>query len=166
MKKRAKNLPGFTLIELLIYMGIFMGFLVILSGLFVSTLEVQNEASQTARIEQDSHYVYTRMQYDISRATTLTTPATNGETAATLVLSVTEGEIVYTISNGKIMLSLDGGTPQPLTSPEIVVTQLSFQKLGNQDGVASIRVHIQLESNPVGSFSPEIRDLTYTFGMR
>jgi hypothetical protein len=167
LKTRYKtSSPGITLVELLIYMGLFTGFLVILSGVFVSTLEVQSESSQTARIEQDSQYLFARLQYDVSRADDLISPAVNGETTNSLVIAVTEGELTYFIENGQLKLSLSGGTSEVITSTGITVSLLEFQRLANEDGIPSVRTQIQLNSTALGSFSPETRDLTYTLGLR
>jgi len=163
-KSRRPN--GFTLVEILIYMGLFTGFLIILTGVFVSTLEVQSESAQTARIEQDSHYLFARLQYDISRATDLTTPATNGDTTNSLVITVPEGELTYYFEDESVKLSLSGGTGEVVTSSGIKVDQLEFLRLANEDGVPSVRTQIHLSSSPLGSFSPEERSLTYTFGLR
>jgi type II secretory pathway pseudopilin PulG len=166
LKLTHSSSSGFSLVELLIYMGIFMGFLVVLTGLFVTTLEVQSEASQTARIEQDSQYLYSRMQYDIGRATQLVTPVNNGETTTTMVLDTSEGQITYFLESGSIKVTTPTVTGLLLTSPGIVAHSLEFQRLGNLDGQPSIAITILLSSHEVGSFSPEIRDLNYTFGLR
>jgi hypothetical protein len=146
-------------------MGIFMGFLTLLSGLFVSTLDVQKNATETARIEQDSQYLFSRFQYDITRASQVVTPATNGSTTQTLELVTPSGNLTYSVQNNRLSLTTAAGT-ESLTSPEISVTSISFTKLGDDNGASTLRLQINLQSSYPGESAPESRELTYTFGIR
>jgi hypothetical protein len=162
---KLKPQSGVTIVELLVYMGIFMGFLVLLSGMFVSTLDVQQTATDTARIEQDSQYLYSRLQYDINRATAVTTPANDGDTSQTLALTTATGNISYILDNNQLKLVSAAGT-NVLTSPEIMATSVSFQKLGDGGDAKSIRIQLNLQSTKPGVSNPESRQLIYTFGNR
>ncbi len=164
---RTASQAGVTLVELLIYMGLFMGFLLLLSGLFVSILDVQRESVETARIEEDSQFLFSRLQYDISRAVEITTPAGNGETSQSLTMTSPEGiEINYLLENNQIKIASSSSPVQNLSHPEVAVTQLNFRRLGNVDGFPSIRTEITLQSSYEGQSNPEQRNLIYTFGTR
>ncbi len=162
----SKHQAGVTLIELIIYMGLFMGFFILLSGLFVSILDVQRDTSETAKIEQDSQFLFSRLQYDIGRATTISIPEAPGATSSALVLTTPEGEISYALENEQLKLSLNGSPSASLTSSEVKVTQASFQNLSNENGLPSIRTALTIQSALLDSSQPEIRNLIYTFGTR
>lgn len=156
---------GITLIELLIYMGLFSGFMVLLSGLFVSILDVQRESVETARIEEDSQYLFSKLEYDISRAEGVITPAANGASSQTLTLTTPEGyQISYSLENNQLKIA-SGSSVQNLTHPEVMVTNLNFYRLGS-DGKPTITTDITLQSSYPEQTNPETRDLNYTFGTR
>jgi type II secretory pathway pseudopilin PulG len=157
---------GFTLVELIIYMGLFMGFMFILSGLFVSTLDVQRESIQTATIEQDGHYVFARLQYDVGRATDLVFPANNGDTENSLLLDTPDGQVNYFLEGGQLKVTPGALETQTISSQDVRVTHLEFQRLGNEDGFPTVRMTIRLESDYFGTSNIESRVLTYTFGLR
>lgn len=161
-----KNLAGVTLIELLVYIAIFSGFLTVLSGLFISTLDVQQESVGVSSIEQDAAFLFARLQYDINRANEVVWPQANGETQTSLVLAVDEGILTYQLQNQQLSLALDLLEPQALTSPDIAVVKAEFTRLGNADGLPSIRVVISLSTNDSGNVPQQTRELTYTFGLR
>ncbi len=157
---------GFTLVEILIYMGLFTIFLLILSGIFVSTLEIQQNTHDTARVEEDSHFLYARLQYDILRADEVQKPSVSGESSDTLTL-LSDGKVLsYQLINDQLTLSVDSGPPQLLTGPEITVTKLEFIKLGKEDEHPSIKANLTLQSSTQNTSVPETRELSYTFGTR
>lgn len=157
---------GVTLIELTIYMGLFMGLLLMLSGLFVSILDIQQESVETARIEQDSQYLFARLQHDIMQAEEVLQPSENGESSEMLVLSTAEGELIYMLDDSRITISTDSANLKILNSPGVITSDLSFQRLGNEDGYPSIRTSLVLESAVANQSQPEKRELVYTFGTR
>ncbi len=158
---------GVTLVELLIYMGLFMSFLLLLSGLLVSILDVQRESVETARIEEDSQFLYSRLKYDITRAKNITLPGLNGETGQTLTLtSPQDTEITYKFENNQLTISEGAQPAQNLNNPEVTVSNGEFQKLGNEEGQFSIRITMTLQSSIEGATTLEERELVYTFTTR
>lgn len=91
---RNNRQAGFTLVELLLVMGIFAILLAVITDMFVSVLNVQTEAKANTSVTQDGRYILSKLSYDISRATTVTTPedlnvATSGITATTATVTWT-----------------------------------------------------------------------------
>lgn len=156
---------GFTLVELIVYMGLFMGFLALLSGVLVSTLQSQQQSIETARIEQDSHYLFSRLNYDINRAEELLVPFENGDIQPSLTLSTGEEEISYLLENERLKI-VTNTSADVLTSPGIAVKQFQVRRLGNEEGFPSIKIRIDLESKYGDREFPESRQLNYTFGLR
>ncbi len=161
-----KYQSGVTLVELIIYMGIFMGFMTLLSGLFVSILNVQQESMETARMEQDVQYLFARLQYDVSRASELVLPANNGDTGNTLTLITPDGTVSYSLSSEQLMIAVNGGAALSLLSSGNSITQFELQRLGNLDGVPSVKIEMDIESQYQGAAQPAKRELSYTFGLR
>ena len=160
------NQYGVTLVELLIYMGLFAGFLILLSGLFISILDVQQESVETARLEQDAQFLFSRLQHDIYQADEILQPTVEGERSDVLVLLINEQEQIYMLENSKLFLSSNLSEPEPITNPEVIVSELSFHRLGNEDGFPSIRTTLTLESIIQNRSNPEKRELFFTFGTR
>lgn len=167
LRSKQNSQAGVTLVELLIYMGLFMSFLLLLSGLLVSILDVQRESVETARIEEDSQFLYSRLKYDISRAKNITVPTLNGEISQTLTLTSPENiEISYSFENEQLVISQDAQPEQNLNHPQLIVTDGEFQRLGNEEGQFSIRVSMTLRNNVETDSVPEERELDYTFTTR
>jgi len=162
---RSSSQSGFTLVELSIYMGLLTIFLFLLSGLFVSTLQVQRNSIDTARVEQDSHYVFTRLHYDINKADQLITPHNNGDTQNNLTLAQGLNTYNYFLHEGKLKVS-DGVNTINLTSPGVIVTRLSFQRLGNSDGIPSIKVETEIQALDSLSSHPYKKELKFVLGLR
>jgi prepilin-type N-terminal cleavage/methylation domain-containing protein len=163
LKKHRSSPPnaGFTLIELLVYMAIFAGFLTIMSGFFISTLETQADATSTASLDADSWYLMSRLQHDLYQANAIVTPGTNGETSSTLTLDFVDYQLSYLLLNGQITLSRDSQN-YTLNSQGVTTTNLSFTRLGNDDGATSINVTANLNS-PDGS---QNKALNFGVGLR
>lgn len=155
------NHPGFTLVELLLYMALFTGFLTILSGLFISTLETQSEATATSRLTQDSWYLSSRFQYDLYRTTAITTPATIGEETTTLTLTNDVSPVTYSLVGNQLMITRDSITA-PLLSEGIEAAGLRFKRLGVDGGGSTIQVHLDLRSAVDG----QTQEINLTVGVR
>lgn len=160
MTKKNKSSAGFSIVELLLYMGLFMGFLTILGAFFVTTLETQSDAVATSKVDQDSWYVLTRLQRDLYQASNIITPAANGESASELVLDIEGTQVTYSLVDDKLVISQDSET-LPLVSNGVVVNNLSFTKLGNED-TSSVDVQMDL-SDTTGE---QTKNIDFTVGLR
>lgn len=156
-----KGIRGFTLVEILIYMGLLMSFLVIVSAVFSITLSTQTDAVQTQQIEQDSHYLIAKLQYDIQNADELLSPVANGQTDDTFSLGVGATTWTYFVEAQQLKYN-DGTSDYVLTSPDTRITTFSVQRLGNTDGLSSLTVDIELQN----VLNTETRELHFTAGVR
>lgn len=152
---------AFTLVELLIYMALFIGFLMILSALFISILDTQLNSSTSSQIDQDSWYLINRLQYDVYRADNIELPAANGEESDVLVLDVDGSSITYLINNDKLSI-IENSQIRPLVNPETSVLNLNFKKLGNDDGTSTITIYLQLKNLA----NSKTNNLNFTVGLR
>ena len=130
---------GFTLVELLIYMGLMAAFLTVLTSIFLSALDVQTQSEATSSVEDDGRYILSRLVYDIHRASSVTVPASNGQTANSLSLNVG----TYTLSGGKLQIN---GSDN-LNSYATTLSSFSVTRLGNSGGKPTLTISFSLKDN-------------------
>ena len=159
--KKKSTLRAFTLVEILIYMALFAGFLLILSALFISILDSQLDASTSSHLDQDSWYLMNRLQYDIYRAENISLPTNNGEQTNTLNLETASSSISYSLNNNQLSVT-ENSQSYVLNSPDIIVNNLNFKKLGNENGNSTITVDLELSDLTNNKTKP----LHFTFGLR
>jgi type II secretory pathway pseudopilin PulG len=161
-----KHSRGFTITELLIYMGIFTILLVVLTEIFVTTLNVQLESEATSSVDQDSRFILSRLMYDIQRASRIDVPASLGSLPGD-TLSLIIGGDTYTYALNNTDLELDrNGTANKLNSFDTTISNVVFQRLGNPGGVNSIKVGFTVSSKVQRASGPEIKNVQTMIGLR
>lgn len=154
---------GSTLIELLMYMGILTIFIGILSGLFGSAVDVQLGSEATSGVNTDANYILNRLIYDIQRAKSVTTPATNGSSSQTLSLNINNS--TYTFSkdaSGNLMYN-DGTGSYQLNSYTSSVSAMTFTKYGNIAGVEStVKINLTVASRVIEKKGQETQTISTT----
>ncbi len=165
MKRKTKLLKGFTLVEIILYMALLSVFLITLVDILVSVLDVQLESQATSAVDIDSRFISSRLNYDILRASSISTPANLGDTAGSLALIIGGASYTYSLSGGNLVLN-DGSTSNNLNSSQSFVTSISFQKLGSAGGKETIRVLYTLESETSRASGKESRTIDTAFGRR
>jgi prepilin-type N-terminal cleavage/methylation domain-containing protein len=156
---------GFTLVELLLTMALMGMFLVVLTDVVSSTLNVQTEAEAVSALSEDGRFLLARLDYDLQRATSITTPASLGSSGSTLVMDIGGVANTYALSSGNLQLTNGAGTTN-LNSNEATVSDLSFQRLGNSGGKDTIRVSFTVTSVARTDQGQDSRTFTTTFGRR
>lgn len=158
---KKQSLKAFTFIEILIYMTLFVGFLMLLSALFISILDTQLDSSISSQVDQDSWFLINRLQYDMYRADNIELPANNGEGSDTLVLNISDSLVSYSLENNKLLIT-ENGQSYSLINPDSRVSNLNFKKLGNLDGASTITVSLELKNFA----SSKTKYLNFTSGLR
>ena len=125
-----KDQRGVTLIELMITMGLLSIFLVILTTIFTSSVDMQIQTTSYAAVTSDGRYSLARLAYDIRRASAITTPTAAGDTGSSLTLTIDGTDYTYAIDSNRLALTVGGDTSY-LTTDKTVTSALSFHKLGN-----------------------------------
>jgi type II secretory pathway pseudopilin PulG len=159
--KKKQTLKGFTLIEILIYMALFVGFLLLLSALFISILDTQLNSSISSQMDQDTWYLINRLQYDMYRADSIELPVNNGDEGDTLVINVAGSTISYSLNNDQLIIT-ENGQSYSLINQDSRVFNLNFKKLGNLDGESTISVYLELKNFA----SAKTKILNFTSGLR
>ncbi len=143
VRKRSRDQRGVTLIEMLVTMGLMAGFLIILTSIFTASFEVQSQSVSYSAVSADGRFVLARLEYDIRRASAVNQPAVLGDTDPSLSLVINGSNYVYSVSGGRLQLSIDGSYSY-LTGDQTLVSELVFQTLGSPGSSVSIRYGFSL----------------------
>lgn len=165
MKLRQIGQKGVTLVEMLIVMGLLSIFLLVMTTIFTSTLDVQNQSNTYSSVLSDGRFIMARINYDIAISTTITTPTTLGVTSTSLVLTTATNSFTYALSGGNLQLTDNTGTAN-LNSSGTVVSNLSFTKLGNTGGKNTTRYTFTLTSTSKHDGTTDSQTFTSTAGRR
>jgi Tfp pilus assembly protein PilW len=157
---------GMTLIELLIYMGLLSIFLVVLTSVFTSIVNVQLESKSVSSVEEDGRYILNRLTYDIRRASSITTPASIGGSGSTLALVINGSTYTLSQNGNNLQLVSSAGTDN-LNSVDTKISNLSFQRIGNVSGKNTIVINFTITSaiQKMGN-GPETKAVQTTIGIR
>lgn len=163
-----KSGAGFTLIEIIIYMALLSIFLLTLTDIFTSILDVQLESDATSAVEQDGRFLLSRFSYDINRASSITIPSAIGSSSNSL--SIVIGGITYTYALGGSNLGLTNnlGTSN-LNGSDTAISGLTFQKIANSTIAGTketIKINFTISSITQRTQGPEIRNFQTTVGRR
>lgn len=156
---------GSTLVELLLYMGLLSIFLLTLTDIFVAILEVRTDSAATSAVVEDGRYLLARLNYDISQATTISTPANGGDNSPTLVLVIGGTNYTYSLSSNNLVLTNNFGSNN-LNSSETRLPSLNFQKLTNGTGSETVKINFTIASVTTRKKGEESRSFQTTVGKR
>lgn len=137
-RRRYADQRGVTLIEVLITMALLSVFLVMFATLFTASIDVQFRSQTYSSVSSDGRFLLARLNYDITRASAVTTPAALGGSSNSLVLTISGGTYTYNVNSGRLQLASPAGTDY-LTGNGDTISSVSFVKLGNSGGLESIQ---------------------------
>lgn len=156
---------GYSLIEIFIYMGLLGIFLLGLTDLFVSSIDLKLESEATSAVEEDGRFILSRFRYDITGSSALDLPASVGSQGSSMTLTRGGKNYTYTVANGNLTVT-DGTNEIQLNSPNSKITSINFKRLGNIGGKNTVTITYTLESVTVQSKGKEIRNYEVTYGIR
>lgn len=167
MKKILSRPPrGFTIVELLLYLGILSIFLGVLTQILHSSLDVQLESAGASSADLVSAFLISRFNYDIHRATSITTPAAAGQSDSILVLTIGGVSYTYQVSNSRLTLINNLGVDF-LSDSTISVSDFLVTRLGAGSPTETVRVSYTLTSTTATtSGQPQSRSVLFTVGTR
>lgn len=156
---------GFTIVEFLIYMGLLSIFLIVLTNVFVSIFDVKSESEATSAVQQDGRYILQRLIYDVSRASSISTPGSYGLSTTNLVLNMSGVEYTYSISGNNLQLVNNLGANK-LNSSNTIVSGITFQKIGNTVENETVQIDFSLSSVADPNGGVETRSFQTTVARR
>ncbi len=160
-----KSKKGFTLVELLIYIGLLTILMAILTRIFTGIIDVQLSSEATGAVEEDGRYIYSRLTYDVGRATGVVTPAVPGDQSNSLTLLIDGVANTYSISSNNLMLANGQGADQ-LNSEGTTISNVSFERLGNVGGKDSVQVKYTITSTTQQVSGPDTKNIETTIALR
>lgn len=163
--KTGLNIRGFTLVEFIVYMGIFSVLLLMLTRMFTSTLDTQLETESISNIEQDTRFIFMRLNHDVQAADNIIVPETIGSTSSTLQLTINGLTNIYALNDGNITLTNNNGT-NVVNNYDTTISNLSFLRLGNTGGKNTITVSFTITGKTVRPGGTESKDFRTTMGTR
>jgi type II secretory pathway component PulJ len=129
---------GFTLVEAMVVMGLLAIFLTVLASLFTTAINLEGSSSGYSAVVDDGRFIMARLDYDIARATSITTPAALGANAANLVMTINSATYTYALNGSNLQLT-DGTGSANLNGNRTTITGLNFQRIGTSGDKESIR---------------------------
>jgi hypothetical protein len=152
--------------EMLLYMGIISVFLVILSSILVSILDTQLQSNSNSSVDQGGQYLLVRLQYDVRRAQSITTPSAIGNSSSSLVLNI--GGVTHTYSvNAGILTDSFGAKSYNLSGYDYAISNFNTTRLGNTGGRNSVRIGFTETSLTVSTIQKsQVRNYQTTIDLR
>ncbi len=135
-----KMKKGFTLVELMVSLTIFILVMTIVMGSILRILDINTkfETKKTAMdnmnfsLESMSRVIRFSTKYHCGTSQPLTSPADCPSGNNSLTVTDSSGRLVtYALSGNAITRTINGGTADIVTSPEIVITGVTFWVLGS-----------------------------------
>ncbi len=157
---------GFTVIELVLYIGLLTIFLVVLTEIFVSVLDVQLESEATSHVTQDGRYIMSRLFYDVSRSQVILSPAAPGSTSSTLQLSIGGAIYSYSVGTNGMLTATDASGSVPLNGFDTTISNVLFTRLGNSGGKNTITANFTVSSRVTRPQGSESTPFQVTMGQR
>lgn len=136
---------GFTIIEMTIYIGLMSILILVLTRIFISALDTQVESESVTNVQQDGRFILARLNYDISLASSINTPASMGAQENSISLVRNGQTITYSLTNGDLIRTDSQGSAR-INYENVDVEQASFQRIGNTGGKPTIVVNLRLSS--------------------
>lgn len=134
---------GVTLIEVLVTMGILSTMLLVLVSLLASSIDVQTRSQSYSSVNTNAQFIMARLNYDIARASAVSTPTSLGGSASSLVITVGGSPYSYALSGNNLVLTDNSGS-DTLNDNDITVSGLNFTELGNSGGKPTITYNFTL----------------------
>ena len=152
---------GFTIMELIIFAAIFALTAISFITVLVSVTRVQVSQSSVAEVNQQSQFLLQTLQRYIEQSSAVEMTADEATSTLKLRMSDTASDptYIYTLANRVYIKETDGGTPAPLTSDRVNVSELSFTKRENPGGRDSVSLAFTVEYANENMYQKAAHDL-------
>ncbi len=145
----AHSSRGFTLLEALIYFALMSTIVVGAIASVYPILSNTGRSSMAVLRDLESAFVFQKVSYLMNGASAMSVPAPDR-----LVFTVSGVPNEMTVSGGIVTLSINGGTPIPLTSSRVQITNLVFTKVSGAGGAPdTLTVNFDVNGVPQGPYT-------------
>jgi prepilin-type N-terminal cleavage/methylation domain-containing protein len=160
----SKKQRGFSLVELLMVMGLLSILLMVMTDMFTSILNIQTKSESHAAVTEDGRFMLARLSYDLSRASSISTPASLGASGSTLAIVIGGVTYTYALVGGNLQLTNNLGTSN-LNGSDTTISGFSVQRLGTA-AKDSIRLSFTVTSQITPDQGADVRTFTTTVARR
>jgi len=125
--------PGFTLFELLVYVAILSSVVTGVILMVGEMFKIQAKVRSAFVLQDNLDFAQHRIEYAVQGAADLTLPATGTGAVLRVAQTTSSGDTVdFALADGYVTMSVRGEAPVQLTSPEIRITAMTFERLQGQ----------------------------------
>jgi prepilin-type N-terminal cleavage/methylation domain-containing protein len=117
------NNKGFTIIEMVVAVGVFAVVITVSLAAFLNVSNIQKRAEALRVINNNLNFSLETMMREIRSGSTY---RVGGGGISLTIASVSGGDIIYRLNNGRIEKSVTGSPFITLTAPEVNITKLLF----------------------------------------
>ncbi|MDO8517732.1 MAG: prepilin-type N-terminal cleavage/methylation domain-containing protein [bacterium] len=137
---------GFTFIEVLISIGIIAVLLVTVVSLYFALAHARMKQQVIAEVEEQGQTAMTLLLNTVRNAHSVTspTPGTSANSLTLVTYATSTTPTVFSVSASTLFIVEDNGLAIALTSPHVVLSNLTFQNLSNTNTLGSLRVQFTL----------------------
>ena len=153
------------MVELLLATALMSGFLVVLTTIFGSALEMQSENQASSAVTQDGRFILARLSYDIQRSSAVTTPASLGASGSTLAVTISAVSNTYSVVSGNLQVVNGAGTTN-LNGSATTISAFTVQRLGNAGGKDTIKLSFTVTSKVLDKGAAKSQTFSTTVGRR
>ena len=144
--KNNKTTAGFTLVELILYVGIASVILLVISLFLATVLESRVKNQTIAEVDQVATQAIQIITQTIRNSDSINSPLA-GQSSETLSLKLSDlskNPTNFDLAFGSIRIIEGTAQPVPITGPQVIVSNLSFQNLSRPDTVGLVRIQFTL----------------------
>ena len=147
--KHFQSRSGFTIFELLIFSAALAILMMASVAVLVSVTRVHVRQTAAADVSEQSQFLLQAIQYYVERSSVidLATDATTSTLKLRMAASSTDPTYLYLSAGTVYLKQTDGGTPQPLTSSRITVSDLAFTKRAHMYAHDSVSISFTASYN-------------------
>lgn len=139
---------GFTVMELLIFVAIFSIVMVAFITILVAVTRVQTQQFSENEVTQQSQFLLQQLQYYVEGSSLIQEVTNTATTTLELRMANPALDPTYiTLSSGTIYLQQGTSTAQPLTSPRVSISGLTFTKRSNAPAHDSVDIAFTMSYN-------------------
>lgn len=164
-KLKIKKQAGFTLAEALVYIAVLAIICVTVISFLFWALKTNAKSRASAAVSDSARRAIEVLSYEIKQAKNVYLPtsildAHPGQLSVETSIEPPDNEAKtyndFYLSEGKLYLKREGALPEQITSDNVQVTNLVFQRIEPISGLINIRIDLIVEYNNV-SERPELQ---------
>lgn len=142
--KKQSRYQGTTLIEVLLYSLLVSGFLFSVSYFAYNAIDNKTKNDASAEVNDNAQIINEIITLSLRNAKEIITPTTGQSTESLLIVAQDGNQINYTLANGILQISRNGGNPADLASANTTISNLHFTNLSTPGTEGNIKIEYDI----------------------